>query len=240
MAATTPNFHFAALRVSALHILRAAGFHSTRPSVLDTFVNIIERYLILLATRTAAHAETNHNSLTPSLSDVRLALTDCGLLLPALATSEDTWTEDLRRPPDQYDDVPFGSIRSQKDRITRDYQDTADVRAFIEWIRGDRNREIRRVAEQLPDHRDDVRIAGPGGDGTGAVDDFITTMKKKHKAVVDEERWAGTVLGRDADFSDIIIEGSDAQTIEDWEKKLQVLQDPIHTDGDIAVDGSSD
>ncbi|EMC93283.1 hypothetical protein BAUCODRAFT_235095 [Baudoinia panamericana UAMH 10762] len=69
------DLHRALLRPSIIHILRAAGFHSTRPSVLDTLTNIAERYLLLLATTTARHAANSHNDAgmeEEDLADVRV------------------------------------------------------------------------------------------------------------------------------------------------------------------------
>ncbi|RAL66677.1 hypothetical protein DID88_006359 [Monilinia fructigena] len=53
--ATPQALHHALLRPSILHILRAAGYHSTRPSVLDT--------------ATAAHADLNHADLDITIQD---------------------------------------------------------------------------------------------------------------------------------------------------------------------------
>ncbi|OBT50709.1 hypothetical protein VE04_09459, partial [Pseudogymnoascus sp. 24MN13] len=46
--------HHALLRPCVLHILRAAGYHSTKPSVLDALTDIAGRYMHLLATSTVA------------------------------------------------------------------------------------------------------------------------------------------------------------------------------------------
>ncbi len=111
--------HIALLRPAVLHILRAAGFHSMRPSVLDAVVDICARYMLLLADRTAANALNNHNELCPDIMDLRMALQDCNALRPQKSAMEEEWEgrEDIR-----------------------------GVEAFIEWATGPENREIRRIA----------------------------------------------------------------------------------------------
>lgn len=107
------------LRPSILHILRAAGFHATRPAVLDTLVDIAIRYLTLLATRTASHALMNHNDPTPTIMDVRMALQDTGSLYPQISVMEEQCREE---------------------------EDLRGVKAFVDWMQGEANHEIRRVA----------------------------------------------------------------------------------------------
>ncbi|KAF2151322.1 hypothetical protein K461DRAFT_295385 [Myriangium duriaei CBS 260.36] len=220
MSTSTPTLHSAALRISVLHILRAAGFHSTRPSVLDALVNITERYLLLLASSTATHALANHNSTIPTITDVRLALTDAGVLLPPSATAaEDVWTERLRPSPADYEAMAFGALRQTLDDRRNDDADTADVRAFTEWIAGDKHREIRRVAGQLGDETPGATRVG--GSARGALEDFLTLLKRRNKPVVDEERWAGTVLGRDAEDRELLIEGGEVGSVAEWGERLR-------------------
>lgn len=111
--------HIALLRPPILHILRAAGFHATRPAVLDTFVDIAARYLTLLATKTASYALTNHNDVSPTITDVRMALHDVGALWPQISITEE-------------------QIRQE--------EDMRGVDTLIDWIRGEGNHEIRRIA----------------------------------------------------------------------------------------------
>ena len=121
---TTPQaLHHALLRPCILHILRAAGYHSTRPSVLDTLTDLAARYMFLLAQTTVKNARINQDepelSLEISVQDVRMAMQDCGAL-SAEAVMEDqeiSGEEDMR-----------------------------GVDAFLNWATGAGNREIRRVA----------------------------------------------------------------------------------------------
>ncbi|KAL8689004.1 MAG: hypothetical protein Q9224_004747 [Gallowayella concinna] len=107
------------LRPSILHILRAAGFHATKPAVLDTVVDLAARYLALLASNSAAHAHENHNDLVLTITDVRMALQDLGALWPQKSTMEELLTGE---------------------------EDMRGVEAFVKWGKGEQNREIRRVA----------------------------------------------------------------------------------------------
>lgn len=134
------------LRPAVLHILRAAGFHSAKPSVIDTLVDLTARYLFLLASRTAYHAYSSHNDLTPDITDVRMAMQDCGLLVPTLTGAEEIWKEMLRKPLEEYDEETGARSKEEKRRLT---EDTADVTELIEWIKGDYNKQISRIAGTL-------------------------------------------------------------------------------------------
>lgn len=131
------------LRPTVLHILRAAGFHSAKPSVVDTLVDLTARYILLLASRTAYNASSNHNDATPDITDVRMAMQDCGVLVPTLTGSEEMWKEILRKPLEEYDEETGARTKEEKKRLL---EDTADVNEFIDWIRGDFNKEINRIA----------------------------------------------------------------------------------------------
>ncbi|KAK4988079.1 hypothetical protein LTR66_005950 [Elasticomyces elasticus] len=210
------------LRLPVLHILRAAGFHSTRPSVLDTLVNITERYLLLLATTTAHYALTNHNGVTPTTTDVRMALTDCGVLGPVLQASEEEWKEILRRNLTCYGDG--GQEAALKELRRRGEEDTEDVREFVRWIVGEQNREIRRVAGMLGDEG-----VGPGGERI-AKEDYLTILKKKHSKTGEESRYQGTILGKFTDDRRVRIEGGPAESIQEWTNGLRERAINVPTD----------
>ena len=150
MSTSTNDLFITLLRPSVLHILRATGFHSAKPSVVDTVVELTARYLYLLATRTAINAHANHNDLTPDITDVRQAMQDCGLLVPTLTASEEIWKEMLRKPIEEY---PTENDVRENEQKKRDAEDTADVTEFIDWVIGDQNREIMRIAGTLKQPR---------------------------------------------------------------------------------------
>ncbi|CAL3966232.1 hypothetical protein PZA11_002950 [Diplocarpon coronariae] len=121
---STPHaLHHSLLRPCVLHILRAAGYHSTRPSVLDTLTDLAARYMFVLAQTAVDHAAVNHQepelSLEISIQDVRMAMQDCGALGPEKSLQDQEW---------------------------EGVEDTRGVDAFIAWARGPRNHDIKRVA----------------------------------------------------------------------------------------------
>ncbi|KAI9819617.1 MAG: hypothetical protein M1827_007067 [Pycnora praestabilis] len=181
--------HTSLLRPPILHILRAAGFHSIRPSVLDTLVDLCARYILLLASTTAAHAWNNHNDFAPDLTDVRMAMQDCGAFRPQLSVSEEQW---------------------------RGEEDMRGIEVFLEWVRGNANREIRRVAGKVGETGDVVEVAA-----LGEREDFLTVLKKKHSKTGEESRYQGTVLGKSAEDRIVKIEGGPVESIKAWEAQLQ-------------------
>lgn len=200
------------LRPAVLHILRATGFHHGKPSAVDTVVDLTARYLSLLAERTAYNAYSNHNDLTPDITDVRMAMQDCGLLVPTMTAAEELWKEMLRKPLEGYN---ADTSARDMEEARRDAEDTADVKEFIDWVTGEQNREIRRIAgtykpvatnptEQL----DQLEM-----------EDYLNTLMKKHSKTGVESRFQGTVLGVPAEPRAIKIEGGGADgadSIEEW------------------------
>ncbi|KAJ4400786.1 hypothetical protein N0V91_008417 [Didymella pomorum] len=202
------------LRPAVLHILRATGFHYGKPSAVDTVVDLTARYLTLLAERTAYNAYSNHNDLTPDISDVRMAMQDCGLLVPTMTAGEELWKEYLRKPLEDYNGE--SGAREMEER-RRDAEDTADVTEFIEWVQGEQNKEIRRIAgtykpvatnptEQL----DQLEM-----------EDYLNTLMKKHSKTGVESRFQGTVLGIPSEIKPVKIEGGGPDSIEEWNRRTR-------------------
>ncbi|KAF2859099.1 hypothetical protein K470DRAFT_249864 [Piedraia hortae CBS 480.64] len=167
------DLHRALLRPAVIYTLRAAGFHSTKPTVLDTLTDLAERYLSLLASTTAAYTASSPLPREANLTDVRLALTDCGAIRPVAASAaEEAWAERLRGPAQP--DLP----RKQQEE---DKADLRGVRDFIQWFDGPQFAEARRIAG----------MPVPSGD------DFLCALRKKFAKTGDESRLVGTVLGRE-------------------------------------------
>lgn len=125
---SSSNLHNALLRPPIIQTLRAAGFHSTRPSVLDTLTDLTSRYIMFLANSTASHAANAHPiDPAPSLEDIYQALQDAGALQPQMREWEEDWAgiEDLR-----------------------------GLEGFLSWFSGPVNREIRRIAGLIPSEGD--------------------------------------------------------------------------------------
>lgn len=118
MATTTSIFH-ALLRPSILQILRATGYHSTRPAVLDSITDLAARYLSLLCQTTAAHSVHNRGDAADfDVSDVRAALQDVGALLPE---------------------------RTSVEQAARGEEDVRGVEEFVKWFAGQRMREMMEI-----------------------------------------------------------------------------------------------
>jgi transcription initiation factor TFIID subunit 3 len=230
--------HAQLLRPCIIHILRAAGFHSCKPSVLDTLADLAARHLLLIASNTAKqvyertctypdhpasvltpHGDTVLPTLpsiddeVPTITDVRLGLAASAFFTQTMTPAEEAWTEELRRPLSS-----FHPLARPKERARRDDEDTRDVREFIDWITGPVNAEIRRIAGMNVTDTD-VAIAG---DEPVIKDDFLAALKKKHSKTGDGARYAGTVLGRaaDADGQSTRIEGGPA-SLQEWREGLK-------------------
>lgn len=122
------NIQNALLRPPIIQILRAAGFHATRPSVLDTMTDLVANYLMILASSATAHASNAHpDDPTPVLEDIYQALQDAGALRPQLRDWEEDWQGE---------------------------EDTRGLDSFLNWFSGSANREIRRIAGFLPSEGD--------------------------------------------------------------------------------------
>ncbi|KAH8692029.1 Bromodomain associated domain protein [Talaromyces proteolyticus] len=183
------NLHNALLRPPIIQILRAAGYHSTRPSVLDTIADLAARYLLLLGSSTAEHAANSHpDDPVPTLADIQLALEDAGAFRPQMRDFEEDWCRE---------------------------EDMRGVDAFLTWFTGPANREIQRIAGFIPNEGDVIDA------DLLEKEDFLTAMKKKHSKTGEESRYAGTVLGKDADDHPVLIEGGAATSIGEWNSQVK-------------------
>ncbi|KAI9783886.1 MAG: hypothetical protein M1816_001138 [Peltula sp. TS41687] len=187
---STPNFPRSLLRPPVLHILRAAGYHSTRSSVVDSLSDLAARYMMVLAEVAATHF-TSHDHLTgPEVEDFRRAMEDCGVFRPQRHATDEDWLgeEDLR-----------------------------GVQAFMEWFTGDVNREIMRIAGTTTS-KDGAALNTVKLEVTGNGDDFLAVLMKKHNKSGNERRYQGTALGRPSEDRPIRIEGGPVSSLHDWTK----------------------
>ncbi|KAK3117305.1 hypothetical protein LTR53_001486 [Teratosphaeriaceae sp. CCFEE 6253] len=232
------DLHRALLRPALLHLLRAAGFHSTKPSVLDTLTDLAERYLLLLASTTAHYAHLTHNDALPTITDVRMAMADCGALTPGLTASEEAWREIMRVPVAEMGRLVGGAgseARVRAEKRKREEEDTREVRAWTEWVEGREYAEARRVAGMLPEGGG----AGGGAVGVGGgvvqAEDFLTGLRKKlGKGGEDGSgRLVGTVLGREAEGREVLVEGGPVGRVRDWRPRVEEVV--VETDGDATM-----
>lgn len=165
---SSTNLNHALLRPAVLQTLRAVGFHSARPSVIDTFTDLTAKYIMLLASRTAIRALENHNDATPDTTDVRLAMGDCGLFSPSLTASEEVWRELLRKP---LSEVPDSNGLRELEAASRNAEDTAEIAEFFHWFDGPVYKEIKRIAGlEQPD-----QLSAEVQDAANA-EDYLTGM----------------------------------------------------------------
>jgi transcription initiation factor TFIID subunit 3 len=140
------SLNLALLRPAIIQILRAVGFHSAKPSVVDSLTDITARYMVLLASRTASWAQENHNSNVPDITDVRMAMTDCGALPSTTQASEEVWREILRKP---LEEIPDRNGLRTLEATRRDEEDTEDMQAFVAWFSSNIYQEIKRITGQI-------------------------------------------------------------------------------------------
>ncbi|KAI9869092.1 MAG: hypothetical protein M1813_002916 [Trichoglossum hirsutum] len=194
---TPHNLNFTLLRPPIIHILRAAGFQSTRPAVLDTLADLAARYLLLLAHTTAMQCASN-NSPVPTLQDVCAAMAEVGALKPQVTVCEEDWLgeEDLR-----------------------------GLEAFLEWAVGEGNREIRRISG-LVAPRGKEAVGAVTASADSLPEDFLSTLKKRHSKTGEESRYQGTILGKQAEDRSVRIEGGPSESIHTWKapQQLQLQQ----------------
>jgi transcription initiation factor TFIID subunit 3 len=199
-----------------LHTLRAAGFHSTKPSVLDTMINLTERYLLLLASTTARHAVNAHADPIPTLADVRAAMQECGVLAPLSQAAEEEWEEVLRVPAAVMGEKEGGRGREQAEKRKREESDAGDVRGFVKYFDSEQYGEVKRVAGLVPEKD----AAGVGAVGVGGekvqVEDFLAGLMRRYQKGAEESRLAGTVLGKGGEERPVVVEGGPVQRIDDW------------------------
>ncbi|KIX01283.1 uncharacterized protein Z518_09008 [Rhinocladiella mackenziei CBS 650.93] len=191
---TSTGLHTALLRPAVIQILRAAGFGYARPAVIDTVTDLATRYLILLASSTARTAFNTHNSMVPTIQDVRLALSQAGALVPQMTTVE----ENLR-----------GEVEIEGVMVP--FEDLRGVEAFVNWAQGPVNKEIRRVAG----FGDDANVEEIAA-GLDDQEDYLTALKKKHSKTGEEFRYQGTILGKDTELQAVSIVGGPAASIAEW------------------------
>jgi transcription initiation factor TFIID subunit 3 len=201
-----------------IHTLRAAGFHSTKPSVLDTLVNLTERYLLLLASTTARHALNAHNDPVPTLTDVRAAMQECGALIPLQQSAEETWVEALRVPAEVMGSREGGKGREAAEKRKREEGDVGDVRLFAKYFDSEQYKEVKRVAgmAQEKDAATGEAAVGVGG-GVVQAEDFLAGLMKRHQKGAEESRLVGTVLGsKREEERAVVVEGGPVGRLEEW------------------------
>jgi transcription initiation factor TFIID subunit 3 len=220
MSSQTYDLHRALLRPAIVHILRAAGFHSTKPTVLDTVANLAERYLMLLAQTTAAHAISSHNDPVPTITDVRMALAECGALSPLSGAAEEDWRERMRRPMSEIEAPENGGLtRAQAEKKRREEEDLKDVRDFMRWFESSQHTEMRRIAGLIHDASATGAATAPTigvGGGVVQAEDYLQVLKSKQGKSTADIRFQGSALGHPGEDRTVFIEGGPVGSLRDW------------------------
>ncbi|BFZ64472.1 hypothetical protein YB2330_005618 [Saitoella coloradoensis] len=209
MSTSIDTFYFSLARISALQILRASGIDRARPSVIDSFTDILVRYLLLLATSARDNAVLAGREGADVL-DVRTAMGEYGVLVTRC---------EAPRPPSPLPLPGIEGMDMQLEEEKEEDEDDEDLRVveeFVEWCRGPQAAEIRKVAgmdEYTPPNTapstadpDNPALQDPG------QTDWLTGLVRKQIRAGAEDRFRGSVL----------------------EKILQSMEPP---DGEVPADG---
>lgn len=97
---------------------------------------------MLLASSAASHAHGNHNDACPDITDVRMALQDVGAFVPQMSAMEELWNGE---------------------------EDMRGLENFLDWVKGDANKEIRRIAGLASTEAEVVDV-----EALGQKEDFLT------------------------------------------------------------------
>ena len=151
--------------------------------------------MYLLAQSTATHAALNDHELEISIEDVRMAMQDCGALAPETVLENDDQDVDAE-------------------------EDMSGVDKFLAWATGKANKEIRRIALEGGDGKEDY-LTGLSRCRVTRYMLIFTVLKKKHITTDEESRYAATLLGKGAEPRAIKVEGGDAMSVKEWVDKLR-------------------
>jgi transcription initiation factor TFIID subunit 3 len=226
------TLHSSLLRPAILQILRASGFHAARPSVVEALTSIAASYIHLLAIRTHAYALSNHDTVPPDVTDVRMAMADVGAVVPGLTASEEVWKEILEREGNVY-----GCGAEALD----------EVRHFVDWVHGTVVKEQKRIAgfigdeatvelevqEPKEDYVTGMSLVYPRWSGSGhcvpaAKANNIEALKKKHSKTGEESRFQGTILGKDPDLRPVVIDGGPS-SLREWQEHVRLQRAQLAT-----------
>lgn len=235
MPPTNAVFH-ALLRPAVIQILRASGFHSSRPAVIDSLTDLATRYLELLCQETArsaaesADGNTILGSTQATIVDVRVALQSVGAFLPERDWEEQDFIEE---------------------------EDTRGLDEFLSWSMGPKPEQIKRVALDEPEEGVPDYLTGTftmvllarrkGGEFFSRFAQFtnvnpMAALKKKHSKTADDSKFTGTLLGKAHDQGLVTVEGdSEIDSIQAWANKRRtpLASPPVEDDSRPASSGLS-
>lgn len=202
--------------------------------MLDTLVNLTERHLLLLASTTATHARNNHNETIPTITDVRMALEECGIISGEKSAGEEEWAETFRIPLEDIanEGFPGAGEKMRGEKRRRETEDLAGVERFEGWLDGKEYKELLRIAgmgqEEAKSSTAATAVVGKvGGEGV-KVEGFLEQVMKRQARGGDadgRERLVGTVLGRPGEWEEgrkVIFDGG-PEGMEEWQEKVREM-----------------
>ncbi|KAK9770627.1 putative Bromodomain associated domain-containing protein [Seiridium cardinale] len=189
---TYKKFHLALLRPAILQILRAQGYYTCKPTVLEFFTEIVADYIFNTAVATRRAMEHNHPE-TPevTLPDLRQGLEYMGAF-----------------------------NRDENKREDREYAGDSELRGieqFKAWFDEKQNQRITRIAEAFA--QTGLLLEAPPLEEGKKIErppiDYLSQLKQKHSKN-DDSRYASTILGKPSDHGEILVEGGPVSSIDEW------------------------
>lgn len=218
---TQPAFFHALLRPAILQILRSTGYHSAKPTVIDSLTDIAARYISALCEKTASHAIHNQGDAGDyTIVDIRMALQDVGALGPEKPATEQEWLQK---------------------------EDYRGVEEFIEWFSGQRMKEFMEMGVgdgeiDATDYLNGMFCSfSPSIRYDYTVLMLVQALKKKHSKTAEDSKFTGTVIGKHLDtIAEIQVEGGPVTSINEWiQQRSSFSTDAENTNGNSNHDRGS-
>ncbi|KAF6837812.1 bromodomain associated protein [Colletotrichum musicola] len=219
-----PLLFHALLRPAVLQILRATGYHATRPVVLDSVTELAAKYLFALCQATARHAvDNNPEGDALGIVEVRMALQELGAVPPDDVNAEGRGGAVLGEIlDDMLESNGMAALAAEsggdlamtngvaavgeRERDREWAEDVRGVEEFVKWFSGPKNKAIREMAV---------------GDGEIELADYLNVLKKKHSKTGEDSKYHGTILGKGNDAGEVQVEGGDVPSIRTWQDKMR-------------------
>lgn len=112
----------------------------------------------------------------------------------------------------QYAGLLKPELHPSEEQLYED-DDMRGISSLVTWFEGPQAKEIRRIAGV---ESDDGAMNVEGD----AREDYLTALKKKHSKTGEEERFRGTMLGKDLPARRIVIEGG-PPSIAAWNAQMR-------------------
>lgn len=193
---TYKKFHLALLRPAILQALRAQGYYTCKPSVLEFFTEIVADYIYNTATATRNAMEHNH----PDTPEVTLPDLRQGLEYMGAFTRDENKREDRN-----FDGDP----------------ELRGIQNFKDWFDGKQNQRMTRIAEAF-NQTGLLLEAAPLEEGQKVEKppiDYLSQLTRKHSKN-DDSRYASTILGKPSDHGEVLVEGGPVSSIDEWREMM--------------------